>query len=164
LGINPSFFPVHLYYWGDKHYNIFLGPTRANRMNPVKSALTRNLKYTLHNDSPIVRAGIVNGVNTFIKIISSAVNRVTASGRVLDDAANSQKIGVYDALKGLTINGAWQAHEEATKGSIAVGKNADLLVLNYNPLTIKESDLDTVQVEATIKGGELVFGAYPMMG
>jgi predicted amidohydrolase YtcJ len=109
LDIIPSFFPVHLYYWGDKHYNIFLGPTRANRMNPIGSAIRRNLTYTLHNDSPVVLAGVVNGVNTFLKIVSSAVNRMTSSGRVLDDG--TQKISVYDALKGVTINSAFQAHQ-----------------------------------------------------
>jgi predicted amidohydrolase YtcJ len=135
LGLTPSFFPVHIYYWGDKHYNIFLGPTRANRINPIGSALKRNLTYTLHNDSPVVIAGIFNGVNTFLKIISSAVNRVTSSGKVLDDG--TQKISAYDALKGVTINSAWQSHEENIKGSIETGKVADLVILNLNPLKIK---------------------------
>lgn len=134
LGMTPSFFPVHIYFWGDKHYKIFLGPTRANRMNPVGSAIRRNLTYTLHNDSPVVLAGMFNGVNTFLKIISSAVNRVTAEGRVLDDG--TQKLTAYEALKGLTINSAWQSHEEAMKGSIEVGKVADFAILNKNPLTV----------------------------
>lgn len=93
LGLNPSFFPAHLYYWGDKHYNIFLGPSRANRMNPAGSALRRGLRFTLHNDSPVVLAGLFDGVNTFLKLISAAVNRVTLNGRILDDG--SQKIPIY---------------------------------------------------------------------
>ncbi len=78
-------------------------------MNPIGSAIRRNMTYTLHNDSPVVLAGVVNGINTFLKIVSCAVNRVTSSGRVLDDG--TQKISAYDALKGVTINSAWQSHE-----------------------------------------------------
>lgn len=107
LKLNPSFFPAHLYYWGDKHHDIFLGPKRANRMNPAGSALRRKIKFTIHNDSPIVLAGLFNGVNTFLKLISAAVNRITSGGRVLDDG--TQKIPVYEALKALTINSAWQS-------------------------------------------------------
>lgn len=128
-------------------------------MNPTGSALRRGIRFTLHNDSPVVLAGMFNGVNTFMKLISSAVNRVTSSGRVLDDG--TQKISAYEALKAITINGAWQAHEEATKGSIEVGKVADLVVLNSNPLTVQASALDNLQVLATVKEGKLVFGSYP---
>lgn len=77
LNVLPSFFPAHIYYWGDKHYKIFLGPERANRMNPAGSALRKGLKITLHTDSPTVIAGIANGENTFLKLVSSAVNRKT---------------------------------------------------------------------------------------
>ena len=93
LDINPSFFPAHIYYWGDKHYKIFLGPKRANRMNPAGSALRRKIKFTLHNDSPVVLSGMFNGVNTFLKLMSAAVNRVTLGGRLLDDG--TQRIPVY---------------------------------------------------------------------
>jgi predicted amidohydrolase YtcJ len=108
LDIHPSFFPAHIYLWGEKHYQIFLGPERANRMNPVGSAARRGLKYTLHNDSPVVMMGLFNGFNTFFKGIHAAVNRKTINGRLLDDG--TQKISIYDALKGVTINSAWQAN------------------------------------------------------
>lgn len=72
--------------------------------------------------------GIFNGINTFLKGIHAAVNRKTIKGRLLDDG--TQKVSVYDALKGVTINAAWQAHEDDIKGSIAVGKLADLIILN----------------------------------
>jgi predicted amidohydrolase YtcJ len=65
-------------------------------MNPAGSALRRNLKFTIHTDSPVVPAGVVNKTNTFLKLVSAAVNRVTSSGRLLDDG--TQKIPVYAAL------------------------------------------------------------------
>jgi predicted amidohydrolase YtcJ len=116
LGLHPSFFPIHLYLWGDKHYQIFLGPQRANRMNPLGSAARRGLKYTIHNDSPVVVMGLFSGINTFLKGIHAAVNRKTINGRLLDDG--SQRISIYDALKAVTIHSAWQAHEDDKKGSL----------------------------------------------
>jgi predicted amidohydrolase YtcJ len=162
LGMSISLFPTHVWFWGEKHYNIFLGPTRANRMIPIGSVIRRNLTFTLHSDSPVVIAGVYNGVNTWFKTVSSAVNRKTSAGRVLDDG--TQKISVYQALKGLTINSAWQSHEEDTKGSIEVGKVADFAILNFNPLAIMPQELDkldNLQVLTTVKGGKVVFGNYP---
>lgn len=109
LNVLPSFFPAHIYYWGDKHYKIFLGPERANRMNPAGSAIRKGLKVTLHTDSPTVIAGIANGENTFLKLVSSAVNRKTLEGRILDDG--TQKLSIYEAIKALTISAAWQSRE-----------------------------------------------------
>jgi predicted amidohydrolase YtcJ len=84
LGVSVSFFTPHIFYWGDDHFRIFLGPDRASRMNPAGSALKRNINFTLHNDSPIVSMGEALGVNTYIEIMESAINRRTSvSGRVL---------------------------------------------------------------------------------
>jgi len=66
LGINPSFFSPQIFYWGDLHYEIYLGPTRANYMNNAQMAVQKNITYTLHNDSPVVQMRILNGRNTFI--------------------------------------------------------------------------------------------------
>ena len=60
--------------------------------------------------------GLFQGYNTFLKGIEAAVNRRTLGGRLLDDG--SQKVSIYDALKGVTINAAWQANEDGEKGSI----------------------------------------------
>jgi len=75
-------------------------------MNPVGSAVKKNVTFTLHNDSPTIVMGKIKGVNTFFEIISSAVIRKTLSGRTLGE---EQKVSVYDALKGITINSAWQS-------------------------------------------------------
>lgn len=158
LGITPSFFPGHIYYWGDRHYKVFLGPTRANRMNPAGSAVKRNLTFTLHNDSPTIVMGKMKGINTFLHIAASAVNRKTAQGLTLGE---EQKISVYEALKGLTINSAWQSREQATKGSLEVGKVADLVILSKNPLRVKHEDLLKIDVLTTIKEGKIIYGSYP---
>ena len=107
----PSFFPAHISVWGDRHYDTFLGPDRASRMNPVRSALDRKMIFSLHNDSP------VTPINP-LGLIWNAVARKTSEGRVL---GKEQGIGIYEALKGVTINAAYQYHMESYTGSITEG-------------------------------------------
>lgn len=158
LGAIPSFFTPHLYYCGDQHFRFFLGPERANRMNPVKSAVRRGLRYTLHNDSPVIINEVVDGRNTFMEIMESAINRRTAEGRVLGE---DQKLTPYEALAGVTINGAWQAREQDSKGSITAGKVADLVILSDDPLRKNTEIFKDLRVLATLKEGRLVYGGYP---
>lgn len=153
-----TFFSPHIYYWGDQHYQIFLGPERANRMNPAKWAVQKNIPYTLHNDCPVIMNGVLDGRNTFLGIMEAAVNRETSGGRTLGE---EQKLTPFEALKALTINSAIQSHEEDTKGSISVGKKADLVILSDDPLKGNPKHLKDLQVLATVKEGRLVFGVYP---
>src|SRR5699024_7515164 len=86
-GIAASFFINHVYYWGDRHKNIFLGPERAERINPVKEAHDLGLLYTLHSDCPITPISPLFS-------IWAAVNRLTSSGEVLGE---DQKLDVLNA-------------------------------------------------------------------
>ncbi len=158
LGANPSFFSPHIYYWGDQHYKYFLGPERSKRMNPAKSAVNRNLSYTLHNDSPVIMNGVFQGRNTFLGILDAAINRKTSGGLLLGE---DQKITPYEALAGVTINSAWQSREQDRKGSITEGKIADLVILSDDPLKPNTELFKDIQVLTTIKEGKVVFGSYP---
>ena len=102
----PSFLTTHTYYVGDDHYNVFLGPTRANRINPAGSAIRKNISFSIHIDCPMTPLGVVNGRDNFIGIMESAINRITSGGRVLGP---DQKITPYEALKAVTVNSAWQS-------------------------------------------------------
>ena len=93
------------------------------------------------------RAGTAHAVWT-------AVNRVTRSGAVIGE---DQRIGVYDALKGVTINAAYAYFEEDSKGSIKVGKRADLVILDRNPLKVDPMEIRDIQVLETVKDGEVVY-------
>ena len=53
IGVVPSFFVTHTYFWGDRHRDIFLGDYRASRISPLRSALKRNIAFTLHNDTMV---------------------------------------------------------------------------------------------------------------
>ena len=146
-GLTPSFFPIHFYFWGDRHRDVFLGPERAARMNPARSALKRNMKITLHHDAPI--AGI-----SMLKVAWSAVNRVTTSGQPLGPA---ERITPFEALRAITADAAWQNFEEGRKGTLETGKLADMVVLSKDPLSIEPMAIKDIRVMQTIKEGQTVY-------
>ncbi len=148
-GFTPTFFVPHVYYWGDRHRDIFLGPDRAARMDPIRSALDRGLVATSHCDTPITP------VKPFLSIWA-CVNRLTSSGKVLGP---DQRISVREALRAHTISPAWQNFEERDKGSLEAGKLADLIVVDVNPLECAPEKLRDICVLETVVGGETVFSA-----
>jgi len=147
LGVTPSFFVGHVFYWGDRHQNIFLGPERAARISPLRSALSCGLHLTLHNDTP------VTPVDPLL-LVWAAVNRLTRDGKVLGP---QQRISVAEALRAVTIDAAWQNFEEERKGSIEPGKLADFVVLDENPLTVEPRRLKDIIVLETVVDGETVY-------
>ncbi len=147
MDLIPSFFNLHTFYWGDRHWDIFMGPERAARMSPTASAVERGLVYTLHADTPVVPMEPM-------RVVWAAVNRLSSCGRVIGEA---QRISVVEALKGVTLYAAYQSFEEDLKGTIEPGKLADLVVLDRNPLDVPPLDLDDIEVLRTIVGGRTVF-------
>lgn len=147
LGILASVFVDHVYYWGDWHYQSVLGPERASRISPLRSIVDAGIPYTLHQDAPICKPNMILSLH-------NAVNRTTKGGMVLGE---NEKITVWEALKGITINGAYQFFEENTKGTLEVGKKADLVVLDSNPLTVDVKTLKDIKVLATYKNGKKIF-------
>ena len=147
IGIIPTFFLDHIWYWGDYHYESVLGPKRANRISPAKSALKRGMNFTLHQDSPVK-------MPNQILALHNAVNRETQSGRILGE---DQRLTVMEALKALTINAAYQYFEENEKGSIEVGKVADFVILDNNPLNVNSSEIKDIKVLETIKEGNTIY-------
>lgn len=149
LGVTPSFFTLHAYYWGDRHSAIFLGPERAARQNPMRSALERGLVISAHCDVPVVP------VDPFLSIWA-CVNRYSSSGAVI---GAEQRISVVDALRAHTINPAWQNFEENDRGSLESGKFADLAVLDTDPLCCPVENLRDIRVTMTMVGGQIVYSA-----
>jgi predicted amidohydrolase YtcJ len=147
LGIIPSFFSLHTFYWGDWHRDETLGPERASRISPANSAIARDMIFTAHHDAPV-------GLPSSIMIIASLVNRTTRSGKVL---GAEQRISVLDALRSITSHAAYQYHEEHNKGSIEAGKLADFVILDKNPLKVSSEELWNLKVLQTIKEDQTVF-------
>jgi len=148
-GLTPSFFPIHVYFWGDRHRELFLGPERAARISPSRTALDRGLKVTLHHDAPI--AGI-----EMLTVAWSAINRVTTDG---EELGPEHRITPFEALRAITADAAWQNFEEDRKGTLEAGKLADMVVLSGDPLAVEPMKIKDIQVLKTIKEGENIYTA-----
>ncbi len=146
-GIVPSYFASHTFYWGDWHRDSVFGVERASRISPLKTTADRNMPYTTHNDTPVVPPDMM-------RLLWASVNRITRSGKVLGE---QQRVSVMEGLKAMTINAAYQYFEEQQKGSISVGKLADLVILDQNPLKVDKLAIKDIVVVETIKEGESVY-------
>lgn len=145
LGGIASFFNAHTYYWGSVHEKN-LG-RRAQTISPLHTAQELGLCYTLHQDAPVIAPDMLFSV-------WCAVTRQTRVGKVL---GADERISVYNALKAITANAAYQYFEEKHKGTIEPGKLCDLVVLGHNPLTVPAAQLRNIQVLATVKVGEILY-------
>lgn len=147
LGVTPSFFNDHVYYFGDQHRDVYLGEERASRISPLKSALDRGIRFSLHNDTPVTPADPLH-------LVWVAVNRITASGQLLGPEF---RISPYEALRAVTVDAAWQAFDEQEKGSIEPGKRADFVILSDNPLEVAPVDIKDIGIVETIINGASVY-------
>lgn len=145
LGAYVNLFANHLYYWGDQHYSILLGPDRANRMDDALEAKRQHLIYSLHTDSPVTPLGPLHSM-------WAAMNRVTVSGRVL---GASEKLSAEDALRAVTLNAAYLLNLQKEIGSIEIGKRADFTILKRDPLTEAPMSVKDIPIVATIVDGQV---------
>ncbi len=146
LKMIPSIFVGHVYYWGDIHVKNF-GLMRGHHISPAKDALDRGLFINFHQDTPITKPDMLHSV-------WCAVNRISRLGNVI---GNDQKLSVYDALKAVTINAAYEYFEEDSKGSIKEGKRADLVILDKSPLSVAPMAIKDIKVLETIKDGKTIY-------
>jgi predicted amidohydrolase YtcJ len=142
LGISVSLFSAHVFFWGDKHRDVFLGPERAARIDPARSALDRGVRITIHNDAPVTPTRPLH-------LMWCAVARQTSGGSILGEA---QRITAEEALRAHTIDAAWQVFQETERGSIEKGKRADFTVLSEDPLTTATPLKDIAVAETIIQG------------
>jgi len=146
LGVIPSFFSAHVYYWGDRHRDLFLGPERAARISPAASAVALGLRFTTHLDTPIVP------IDSMLQLWTP-VARETSSGQALGP---EERVSVERALRAMTSDAAWQLRLEEQIGSIEPGKQADLVILSENPLDY-DGNLRDIRIERTVVGGVTIY-------
>ncbi len=146
LGLSPSFFTNHVYFWGDVHIEN-LGEELAAGISPMNSANKKGLVTTNHTDFSITP------LNPFMTMWT-ATNRITKKGTLLGE---DERVENLDALKAITTNAAWQLGEEDSKGTLEPGKVADLVILSENPLDIPKEKLLDLKVIETIKNGKTVY-------
>ncbi|RDV26817.1 amidohydrolase [Alteromonas aestuariivivens] len=147
LAIFPSLFPMHTFYWGDYHRDSVLGPERAENISPTGWVLEQGMIFGTHHDAPVA-------LPDSMRVLSATVTRRSRSGAIIGE---QHKVPVITALKAMTLWPAWQHFEETRKGSLEVGKLADLVVLSDNPLTAEQEQLANLKVLQTFKEGELIY-------
>ena len=145
LGAVATPFCTYVYYHGEKMR--FYGEDRLHWMFAQRSFIDHGVTSTGATDYP-------PGPFEPLMGIQSCVTRTDSSGMVWGE---SQRVSVEEALKLYTLNGAYASFEENLKGSIEVGKLADLVVLGANPAAVDPMTIKDIPVERTIVGGETVF-------
>jgi predicted amidohydrolase YtcJ len=154
LGLGVNLFANHLFYWGDAHYELTMGPERACRMDACAAALEHGVPLAIHSDAPITPIGP-------LFTAWCAVNRMSASGRRL---GQNERIRVVDALRAITLGAAYSLRLDHEIGSIEAGKWADFCVLDDDPLTVAPEELKDVPVWGTVIGGEIFQAPRPDEG
>ena len=151
MGVFPSVFPMHTFYWGDWHRDSVLGPERAANISPTKWLQDAKIPFSSHHDAPVANPDMM-------RVLSATVNRTTRSGQVLGP---DQRVEPVVGLKSISLWPAMQYGEGKFKGSIEVGKLADFVVLSDNPTTMDRLKISDVKVLKTIKEGKTIYELKP---
>lgn len=148
LGIIASAQPYHAIddgVWAEKRIG-----QRIRYTYPFRSFLDSNVMLCFGSDWPVAPLNAIYG-------IYAAVTRRTLDGKNPTGWIPEQKISVAEAIKCYTINCAYASYEENIKGSIEVGKLADLVVLSDDIFSIDPLKIKQVKVDMTVLGGEIIF-------
>ncbi|WP_300034048.1 amidohydrolase [uncultured Roseobacter sp.] len=145
LGVACNIFANHLWYFGDQHAALTIGPDRAARMDAVRTALDAGVNAAIHSDAP---------VTPLAPLFTAwcAVNRRTMSGAVLGP---EERIDVSEALELITLGAARTLRLDHEIGSIEPGKRADFAVLGADPAAGDGSPLKDIPVLGTVSGGRV---------
>lgn len=137
LAVQPSF----NYFWPHDHaYPEVVGSERAAQVDPLRSLVEIGLPVALGSDSPVTpMRGLL--------WMHSAINHSNPA----------ERIPVETALRMATSAGAYLGFEEQIKGTLEIGKLADLVLLSADPREVQPADIQSIQVLKTIVGGKVVY-------
>lgn len=144
-GLCLNMFANHLYYWGDIHRRCTLGHERCQRLEPLASAVRLGIPTAIHSDAPVTPLGP-------LFTAWCAVMRQTATGLVL---GQHERLSVLQALEMITLGAAYTLRLDHLVGSLEIGKFADMVALNRDPLASPPEALKEIQVAATVLGGRV---------
>ncbi len=186
-----SYFIDHVYFWGERHRNIFMGPGRANNMSPVGWSIYYEQPYAFHSDTFVTPVHPMRSVQTAVTRttaptpLSKGGTLISGTGGDIHAVArfpardpvqvhDSEEMGVFpnydqrinalQALLGVTRLPAWQNKLETRFGSLREGLAADFVILEQDPLAVAEQDahkLAAIRVMTTIVGDRIAFGFLP---
>ena len=146
LGITPSYFTNHTFYWGDVHVRN-IGRTKAFFISPIVAAKEKGLIHSNHTDFNVTL------LDPFF-VLWTAMARESRSGVIIGP---DQRVDAYTALQGLTTGPAWQFFEEDQRGRIPEGLLADFVILSADPIETEVDSIREIRVLETIKEGETIF-------
>jgi predicted amidohydrolase YtcJ len=147
-GIVPAMQPAFFWEFGDGYIRNY-GRERADTMFPARSLLARGVPVAGSSDAPVTHHAPLFG-------IEQALTRRTSDG---DVCGPGERVDLTTAIRMHTINGAHAAFEERLKGSVEVGKLADLVVLAEDVSRVPAERLRHVEIALTVLGGDVVYSA-----
>jgi len=148
LGVIPSLFPMHTFYWGDWHLDHTVGPQAGMNISPTGWARKRGMIFSSHHDAPVAFPDSMRVLD------ATVTRRARGSGRIVGP---DQRVDVITALKAMTIWPAYHHFEEKTKGSLEVGKLADFAILSKDPTAVEATTIAEIKVTETVKEGKTIF-------
>ena len=144
LGMDASVNPYYLWALADKYSEIGLGKERGENLVRINSLAEKDVPISFHSDFSMAPMEPLT-------LAWTAVNRVTSQGSKF---SQDQRVDVYTALQAITINAARVLNLENEIGSIEVGKTANFVLLDENPLQIDPIMLKDIKVLGTVYRGE----------
>jgi predicted amidohydrolase YtcJ len=144
--LHLSYYTLHTYYFAEAHI-ANRGERQAMYISPMRDSIDAGIHPTNHTDFVVVPLDQ-------LFMLWSAVNRVSRAGA---EIGPDQRITPLEGLKTMTLWAAEQYGEQATKGSLEVGKLADLLILDKNPLTVAPMSIKDIRIIETIKEGKAIY-------
>lgn len=147
VGAVPALFTTYAYYNSDKFH--YYGEPLMQHCMAFRSLLDAGIQAAAGSDFP-------PGPFDPRMAIQGMVTRTGWNGETW---GVNQRISVAEALAVNTINGAYNSHEEAVKGSISLGKYADFVMLSDDLFTVDAPKIKDVQIVRTVVGGKTVYQA-----
>jgi hypothetical protein len=135
----------------------YFGPERMKIIEPAGLLAQAGARIAFGSDWPVDKLDEWFALKVGVTRTNDPSAGAEFAGRLGDDPGLSAEA----ALRAATIDAAYELHQDDTTGSIEVGKFADLIVLDRNPLTIPAEDIANVKVLETVVGGEVVYAAAP---
>lgn len=145
LEVIPIPNPAFSYPFGDGYLKNY--GRRVHHQTPLRDFVDNGIIAAAGSDTPVADYNPLFGIHV-------AVNRLSKSGA---EVGINQRISVLEAIRMYTLNGAYVSFEEDIKGSIEVGKLADLVVLDEQILNIEKHKIKDIQVVMTMIDGEIVY-------
>lgn len=141
---------IFLYELGENFINS-LDDDYLRRCYPVRSLLNRDIHVAFSTDAPVVK-----NINPW-NCIKAAITRETNMGNKI---SGQESITIEEAIYAYTMGSAYADGQETAKGSLERGKLADFTIVDMNPLEISIDEIDSIQVDATYIGGEMLYSKF----